>query len=165
MGGNGAGVGQPSMARLVASGLVVVGLAVMGVSLVVPFASNEADCLDHCADAHDYFVGHPGHNIGVPFSLIGVVSSVALWRSARWRRRALAWLGSFCGWFGLVLFYDYAPAVIGELYLYGGPALEVADTAWLVGAGWVTLWIGAVLSSPPADPPAGPSASAAVGSP
>jgi hypothetical protein len=164
VGGNGAGVRRPSRARLAASGLVVVGLAVMVVSLVMPFASNEADCLDHCADAHDYFVGHPGHNIGVPFSLIGVASSVALWRSARWRRRALAWLGSLCGWLGLVLFYDYAPAVIEELYLYGGPALEESDTAWLVGAGWVVLWIRTVLSSPPADPAAGPSASTPVGS-
>jgi hypothetical protein len=141
-----------SIGQIVASGLVVLGLALMAVSLVVPFASNEADCLDHCADANQYFVWHPGHNIGMPFSVIGVASAVALWRSARSRRRVLAWLGTLCGWLGLLLFYDYAPAIIEELYLYGGPALEVADTAWLLGAGWVVLFVGAVVSSPPPTP-------------
>jgi len=145
---------QRSTTQLAANALVITGLAVIAVSLVLPFASNEADCLDHCADAHRYFVWNPLDNIGAPFSIIGVVASLALWRSARRRRRAITWVGSFCGWIGIVVLSEYTPEIIEELYLYGGPALEMTNTTWILFIGWTLLWIGALISSPRPEPPA-----------
>jgi hypothetical protein len=121
--------------RLAVNALFAVGAVLTAVGLVLPFASNEADCLDHCADAHGYYAWNPIHNVGAPFLVVGIVACVGLWRSPS-RRRVL----------GLFLQFDYAPAVIEELHLYGGPSVEVADTAWVLVVGYITLATAALLT-------------------
>jgi hypothetical protein len=125
--------------------LVLSGLAAVGLSFVTPFASNEAGCLDHCAGESSYYVWHPLHNPGALFLAVGVLFSVLSWRSARWRRRPVTWLGAFSGWIGLYVLYRYAPAIIEEMFLYGGPALELHSTRWIILYGWPSLHGGAVL--------------------
>jgi hypothetical protein len=149
MSGDPAPAREESTPSPIAGVLVVVGLAVLAVSLVVPYATNEADCLDHCAAEGRYFVWHPLHNPGAPLLLVGTVSSVLPWRSARWRRRVLTWLGAVSGWIGLYLLYRYGPAVVAELYLYGGPELELESTRWIVAAGWSVLQVGTVVHALP----------------
>jgi hypothetical protein len=128
---------------------MVTGLVLTVLALFVPFASNEADCLDHCADAKSYYVWIPLHNFGAPLSALGVIAAVGLWRNAQWRRKVLPWVGMACGWGGLLVFHNYSHAIIEEIYLYGGPSLEWSDNAWLLGTGWLFLTVGAALASPP----------------
>lgn len=141
---DGVGTREASTSPRVANGLMAAGLTVMAVSLVVPFASNEGGCLDHCADARSYFVWHPLHNIGAPFLAVGVVAAVVGRRSTERRRLVTIALGSLCGWIGVVLLYSLAPAVIEEAYLYGGPELDVSGARWIVLVGWFLTWLGSV---------------------
>jgi hypothetical protein len=140
-----ADVHRLSKASLVGQAILLLGLALVAVSFVVPFASNEAGCLDHCASAGSYFVWHPFHNPGALFLLIGVGSSLLLWRSLKWRRRVVTWLGAFLGWIGLYLYYRYAPEFVEELHLYGGPELQLRPTRWIAAYSWVMLQGGTVL--------------------
>jgi hypothetical protein len=135
--------------RPAANALVISGLVVTTVTLVVPFATNDAGCLERCArDAGSYFFAHPLHNVGAPFSLVGIAASIALWRSAAWRRRGLTWLASCCGWIGVALLYRVTPDVIDDLYIKGGPPLETTAALHLVPLAWILLWTGALLASP-----------------
>src|SRR5687767_4895909 len=111
--------GSPGRHR-VATALVLAGFAATLVGLLLPFASNEADCLDHCADAHSYYVWNPLHNVGAPFLLIGIVSAIGLWGSPSWRTGIGGWLGASLGFVGLLLQVEYAPKIIEEVHLYGG---------------------------------------------
>jgi hypothetical protein len=133
------------MPAIVGQAGLVLGLAVLAVSFVLPFASNDAGCWDHCADEGRYFVWHPFHNPGAPFLLAGIGSSVALWRSPRWRRRVVTWVAALSGWIGLYLYFRYAPVFVEELHLYGGPELELHSTRWIVAYGWPLLQGGIVL--------------------
>ena len=145
MNGHAADVHRLSTSSLVGHALLLLGLALVAVSFVLPFASNDAGCLDHCADEDAYFVWHPFHNPGALFLLIGVGSSVLLWRSPVRRRRVVTWLGAFSGWIGLYLYYRYAPDFVQEFHLYGGPELELRPTRWIVACGWAVLQGGTVL--------------------
>lgn len=149
--------GSPGRHRA-ATGLVLAGFAATLVGLLLPFASNEAECLDHCADAHSYYAWNPLHNIGAPFLLIGIGAAIALWATPSARTSIGCWLAASLGFLGLLLQYEYAPGIIEELHLYGGPSLDIADTGWVLFLGWITLFTGALLASPsPDDDPAPPS--------
>jgi hypothetical protein len=131
--------------RAVATGIFAVGAVLTPVGLVLPFASNEADCLDHCADAHSYYAWNPIHNVGAPFLLVGIVACVGLWRSPS-RRRLVGRIGAALGFIGLFLQFEYAPGIIEELHLYGGPSIEVASTGWVLAVGYTALATGAFLA-------------------
>jgi hypothetical protein len=131
--------------QLAVNALFAVGAVLTAVGLVVPFASNEADCLDHCSDAHSYYAWNPIHNVGAPLLVVGIVACVGLWRSPS-RRRLVGRIGAALGFVGLFLQFEYAPAIIEELHLYGGPSVEVADTAWVLVVGYTTLATAALLT-------------------
>lgn len=138
--------GQAGLSReaVVGQAVVLLGLVIVALSFVVPFASNEAGCLDHCADEGRFYVWSLSANPGAPFLLIGVATSVLLWRSPKWRRRLVTWLGILVGWLGIYL-YRFSAAWISELQLYGGPNLELHATRWLVVCGWIVLQAGTML--------------------
>lgn len=133
--------------------LAITGLVVLAISVPLPFASNEAGCNDHCADAARWYVWNPMHNFGAPLLWIGIPACVYLWQRRKGQSAVLATLVSLCGWLGLFVLYAWGPPIVEETALYGGPELDVLPTRWVAGAGWSLLWFGALSSSPVANSP------------
>lgn len=149
--------GNPVLS-LVGQVVLVAGLAVVAVAFTVPFASNEAGCFDHCADAARYYVWMPFHNPGAPFLLAGIVASVLIWRSPAARFLVPTWAVALSGWLGLWALDGFAQSFISEYALYGGPELEDRSGLRIIVYGWIILQAGTILfalSQPrPSDAPA-----------
>jgi hypothetical protein len=118
--------------------LMLLGLGLLAVSLVVPFAENEGGCLDHCYEARRWYWWNPAHNLGAPLLLIGIVG-VAMRLRATTAAGLVVWTAAICGWLGAVFTAVVAPAIVDE-FVYGGPPIEVFPTLWLAPAGWALLW-------------------------
>jgi hypothetical protein len=138
-------MGGQRVMGLVGQVVLVVGLGVIAVSFAVPFASNDAGCLDHCADAGRYYVWFPFHNPGAPFLLAGIVASVLIWRTPAARFLVVTWLVAQAGWLGILTLDSLAKSWISEYALYGGPELEDRSGGIILLAGWITLQAGIIL--------------------
>jgi len=130
---------------LVGQVVLVAGLAVVAIAFAVPFASNEAGCSDHCADAGRYYVWMPFHNPGAPFLLAGIAASVLIWRSPAARFLVPTWAAALSGWIGIWILDGAAQSFISGYALYGGPELEDRAGLWLIVYGWIILQAGTIL--------------------
>jgi hypothetical protein len=120
--------------------LMLVGLGVLAVSLFLPFARNDAGCLDHCYEAHRWYWWNPAQNLGAPLLFIGIAGAATRLRP-RPATRVPVRPSAVCGWLGAAFVWFVAPVMVDE-FLYGGPSAEISPTSWVAPVGWALLWAG-----------------------